>query len=95
MLDIRCSEKFRLFRKKPKILGLSGCAVPESSGSEDIFYVQIDFLALWLAPVKISRTRGSIFRAYTLDPASSSTVVMTLAHAKLLPPNWNSKIHDC
>ena len=39
ILDIRRSEKFRLFRKKHQILGLFGCAVPESSGYGDIFYV--------------------------------------------------------
>ena len=43
ILDIRCSEKFRLFRKKRKILGLFGCAVPESSGYGGIFYVQTGF----------------------------------------------------
>ena len=36
ILDIRCSEKFRLFRKEPQILGLFGCAVPEGSGYGDI-----------------------------------------------------------
>ena len=43
ILDIRRSPKFRLFRKKRQILGLFGCAVPESSGYGGIFYVQTRF----------------------------------------------------